>query len=151
MFVNILIINICYRDNLDACKGTRRLLFFTLLAGAPSVGTFPYSINALLTKRCWFSVTLVWSPYVYSPWCARRKKRGMETPVLTNFKLRGIIRPSSSHQRLRYLKLRVRKYHATEFYRYCTTYRERMVKNPNSASNELNLKEKCWLHKNILQ
>ena len=28
MFVNILIINICYHDNLHACKGTRRVLFF---------------------------------------------------------------------------------------------------------------------------
>ena len=42
--------------------------FFTLLAGAPSLGTFSYSINVLPTKKCWFSVTLVWSPYVYSPW-----------------------------------------------------------------------------------
>ena len=69
MFVNILIINICYHDNLRACKGTRRFLFFfTLLAGAPSLGTFTYSINVLPTKRCWFSVTLVWSPNVYTPW-----------------------------------------------------------------------------------
>ena len=63
MLVNILIINICYHDNFHACKGTRRVLFFTLLAGAPSLGTFPYSINVLPTKRCSFSVTLVWSPY----------------------------------------------------------------------------------------
>ena len=28
MFVNILIINICYHDNPHACKGTRRVLFF---------------------------------------------------------------------------------------------------------------------------
>ena len=41
---------------------------FTLLAGAPSLGKFPYSINVLPTKRCLFLITLVWSPYVYSPW-----------------------------------------------------------------------------------
>ena len=45
-----------------------KFFFFTLLAGAPSLGKFPYSINVLPTKRCSFSVTLVWSPYVYSPW-----------------------------------------------------------------------------------
>ena len=59
----------CYHDNLHACKGTRRVLFFTLLAWAPSLGKIPYSINVLPTKRCSFSDTLVWSPYVYFPWC----------------------------------------------------------------------------------
>ena len=31
MFANILIINICYHDNLHACKGTRRVLFLRYL------------------------------------------------------------------------------------------------------------------------
>ena len=39
-----------------------------VFAGASFLGKFPYSINALLTKRCSFSVTLVWSTYVCSPW-----------------------------------------------------------------------------------
>ena len=81
IFVNILIINIWYRDNLHACKGTRRVLFFALLAGAPSLGTFPYSINVLPTKRCWFSVTLVWSPYVYSPMGVWINLSRMDQPV----------------------------------------------------------------------
>ena len=54
------VINIkCYHENLHACKGNRRVHFFTLLAGAPSLGKFTYSINVLPTKRCSFSVTLV--------------------------------------------------------------------------------------------
>ena len=52
MFVNILIINICYHDNLHACKGTRRVIFFMLLAGAPSLRNFPYSINVLIWEDC---------------------------------------------------------------------------------------------------
>ena len=75
MFVNILIINICYHDNLHACEGTEEFFFFTLLAGAPSLGKFPYSINVFPTKRCLFSVTLVWSPYVYSPCRYARNKK----------------------------------------------------------------------------
>ena len=67
MFAKILIINICYHDNLHALQRYTKSSFFTLLAGAPSLGKFPYSINVLPTKRCSFSVTLVWSPYVYSP------------------------------------------------------------------------------------
>ena len=51
---------------------TKSYFFFTLLAGATSLGTFPYSINVLSTKRCWFSLTLVSSPYVYSPWLCIR-------------------------------------------------------------------------------
>ena len=46
---------------------------FTLLAGAPSLGKFPYSINVLPTKRCLFLITLVWSPYVYSPWYGHKR------------------------------------------------------------------------------
>ena len=33
-------------------KVHEEFFFFTLLAGAPPLGTFPYSINVLPTKRC---------------------------------------------------------------------------------------------------
>ena len=56
----------CYHDNLHACKGTRRVHFFMLLAGAPSLRKFPYSTNVHPTKRYSFSVTLVWSPILHS-------------------------------------------------------------------------------------
>ena len=62
-----------------------KISFFTLLAEAPSLGTFPYSINVLPTKRCWFSVTLVWSPDVYSPWLVLMKNDTellLETPSM---------------------------------------------------------------------
>ena len=68
------VINIkCYHDNLHPFNSYKlwlleEYIFITLLAGAPSLGKFPYSINVLPTKRWLFSVTLVWSPYVYSPW-----------------------------------------------------------------------------------
>ena len=48
--------------------------FFVLLAGAPSLWKFPYLINVLPTKRCSFSITLVWFPYVYSP-CPEPRKQ----------------------------------------------------------------------------
>ena len=59
-------------NNLLACKGINREYpkssFFTLLAGAPSLEKFLYSINVLPTKRCLFSDTLVRSSYVYFTW-----------------------------------------------------------------------------------
>ena len=48
-------------------------------------------------------------------------KMEYEVPVLPNYKSRGITTQSSSHQGPTYLKLRVRKYHASGSYHHFTT------------------------------
>ena len=73
-----------YHDNLHVCKGIWWIHIFTLLSGAPSLVELPYSINELPEKKCSFSVTLVWSPYAYSPWFSPSINFLLPSPVQFN-------------------------------------------------------------------
>ena len=79
-------------------------IFFTLLAGAPSLGKFLYSINVLRTKRCSFSVTLVWSPYAYSPCLHKQTRRVSISPLLRFDFTLSAVEPRSSYVSLDFVE-----------------------------------------------